>query len=1416
MNRAFQDSKKNSFVFVDGDTIANTKGERLRIGNLNAREVDKIVTNEEGTKEFKQGQVGGQEQSYAVAKTAIDGGFTEVEYTGKYDNFGRQIINLRNSNGDNLENVLISSGIIEVSPYTSEEAIVAKRERELYEAALGKQEDPANDLGDDINRVIAEQGLIFKDKALNEAYFDPEIHSGVHFRDPGRTLDNQAGGFGDQVAVSWDQGWDGVKEGLWGYTEALGQTTGIELLENLGTAGVRNARRRMADAPEVVLDYQEVDDVWTGFNWAMNNAAMSAPYLVATFGAAAAAVPAAAIAGPIVGGITAIAPIASIYAGHTWNEMEGEKGVPQFLAATTTGVAAAMVERLGMKALIKAPDILSSTGMNRLVDAYAKKNKISRTLAKDIVLKTAKQEQASMARSLLRMKPSDIAKFSGMGVLKQGAMGTLTEAGTEVIQEGLQAATVAAMSDKEYTQDELVNRFINAGLAGGVIGGSFSSAGNIYSQGKLRLQATDYGKANTDRYRVIERAAIADKRNNSIKQPSTVAKNIQDDDANGARNNFDYEDNKEHFNNLAQQHENEKRGLKNFVRNNDDLSDYIESITTGLGRLVKSAEASAIDFNKLVKSKVGLDIFARIGQVTTGVYHAGMNFKQYNDQLISDFKSYVNETAIANLFDFKTLNSKNAIEISKQIREFGRSGGYEAYELMSLQQEGAYDLANDYVNATDPVIKQELLDALAELGLLNDAEIRGYLRKANQYPNGIVPFEALNVDSVEQAGKLYAAAKQIKNSYDAAYTAVNEQYRAATGQSLTYNENYWWRHQGFDWKKVKKDPAGFKAWLKGVDSSLDVDAIYQNITQRGQSGTQGDFSLVGGTKFRPWSFSDSSVNIVESKGFNQWSNDNLFETLNKSQAEAAKYTSTTLYFGEGGSKLSKLFKDLEAEQQEVGDLTPEDIQQFAWYAKAIIDSAHGNFRRIQNPRWAAVNSYLTSWSIFAGLPLSTISSLPETAMIYFKVKDNEEWRQATARLVQEIGSAWDDTLKKEVEISRKQLEQSGMSEDVNTVVDRLATGERDVSFIKAHEAFFRSVGIKQFTQFQRRMNAAFAIDTVKAGFNRLEFAPTRKEKDENGRDIEVFDLENFNEVEMRTYLDLSDLGMDVQKIYNYFKDLDEIYRDGMFDMDKRSPDEMEAYIKEPTLKEMATRKLARQQGTKGDALLQRAEEIQSEIEEAMQTVVYRFVNERIQNPQSANRPLFFQDPHYQLFTQFNGFISTYTANVVPKLWRDMLAKGNPKLKYDTFALIVLMMGLGASSQYIKDLIKFGKPSPYLDEVGYVQRALYSSGVIGQYERIVDIVHPLYPQRGDGLEWLFNTVLGEAGPSARNIETLLTAAGQALSGETERAAANALKVAPYLGPITSARRAGSDIIHLENPLKGKELPKEEDIISFILS
>ena len=86
---------------------------------------------------------------------------------------------------------------------------------------------------------------------------------------------------------------------------------------------------------------------------------------------------------------------------------------------------------------------------------------------------------------------------------------------------------------------------------------------------------------------------------------------------------------------------------------------------------------------------------------------------------------------------------------------------------------------------------------------------------------------------------------------------------------------------------------------------------------------------------------------------------------------------------------------------------------------------------------------------------------------------------------------------------------------------------------------------------------------------------------------------------------------------------------------------------------------------------------------------FNFVNDAIALPQSANRPLIFQDPRFALFTQFQGFIATFTANHIPKMYAQAIKRGTPGMRYSVFATLSTMIVLGFVSQHLKDLLKYG-------------------------------------------------------------------------------------------------------------------------------
>ena len=170
-------------------------------------------------------------------------------------------------------------------------------------------------------------------------------------------------------------------------------------------------------------------------------------------------------------------------------------------------------------------------------------------------------------------------------------------------------------------------------------------------------------------------------------------------------------------------------------------------------------------------------------------------------------------------------------------------------------------------------------------------------------------------------------------------------------------------------------------------------------------------------------------------------------------------------------------------------------------------------------------------------------------------------------------------------------------------------------------------------------------------------------------------------------------------------------------------------------------------------------------------------------PDAANRPLFYQDPRFALFFQFQGFIATFTANHIPKLWGEYIKRGTPALKYNAFATMATMIMLSFASQWLKDLLKYGESTPYLDEAEYYQRGVRSSGLLGTSERIIDQFMPLYDYRsGSGpTAWVFDTTASEA-PAIGYGKRVLGAMRKFSEGDVGESVRLGTKLLPVVAPF----------------------------------
>jgi hypothetical protein len=95
-----------------------------------------------------------------------------------------------------------------------------------------------------------------------------------------------------------------------------------------------------------------------------------------------------------------------------------------------------------------------------------------------------------------------------------------------------------------------------------------------------------------------------------------------------------------------------------------------------------------------------------------------------------------------------------------------------------------------------------------------------------------------------------------------------------------------------------------------------------------------------------------------------------------------------------------------------------------------------------------------------------------------------------------------------------------------------------------------------------------------------------------------------------------------------------------------------------------------------------------------------------------------------LFTQFTGYTSAFTANILPRLLGDLRKAGSEDQK-NSAAVIAMMIGLSMIALYIKDMIKYGESPPkWIKENKEFLRVINQMGILGSGQRVFDQMFPL--------------------------------------------------------------------------------------------
>jgi len=506
-----------------------------------------------------------------------------------------------------------------------------------------------------------------------------------------------------------------------------------------------------------------------------------------------------------------------------------------------------------------------------------------------------------------------------------------------------------------------------------------------------------------------------------------------------------------------------------------------------------------------------------------------------------------------------------------------------------------------------------------------------------------------------------------------------------------------------------------------------------------------------------------SLDIADNKAFSEFFENNLFDNLENSMKSAARYMTMTRFVGPNSSLLTSMFDKIQREFTEgledgsADQLSAEtDVNDIARLTRDLINADSGNYKRIESDVLRGTQKALTLTGVLTMLGLAAPMSIVEFALTPVGV-DTQTLNKNVGSLGMILGR---EIFEYFAEVGRltgvapqrssfetKIKSRDKKDTDVRFVEYNDPAGlNRRVGYGDARTGQAQLTGVTEFNKFTKNLMDAFfkviglnavtnATRTIRASF--------------------------FNDFLIR--------NLDI---------LHQQKNEGTAD----------------TNETREARRFLEKMGIPPDIMLELSEqliaangnpspELQVKWERQFDNGLFNFINEAVPLPDAMGRPLFYSDPHYAMFTQFQGFISKFTAHHIPRLY-DLVKNATPGFKYSTFATLMSMLLLGYAAQHLKDLIKFGESSPYLEDNEKYLRALYSSGLLGTTERVLsnNMLFPLYEDRSRTMgEAIWNFGTGEA-PSSAIFENVYKLGHGLIEGDSRSIVKSSASLTPLMAPF----------------------------------
>tara|TARA_X000001382_G_scaffold46234_1_gene31247 strand:+ start:182 stop:4438 length:4257 start_codon:yes stop_codon:yes gene_type:complete len=1311
-----------NFTFIDSDTISQNDNPnwRGRIAGVEAPEVNKFFSNR-----IVDGTPGGRVANAALMNLARKKGFVNVIKTGKFDGNktslypkGREIIDLQDDLGRSFQTELARADVLDINSYSSPDAVRASQLADIYGTeGIGEEYDVARDA---ITKAIQDETnyeLQFKEQAVDEiqlayggGYYAP---GNVMYRDPSRTLSNKAT---SPFATAWDSGLWGAVEGLYGAVEMLGETTGWNWAEQIGEAGIARQRDYLAKQPEFINTYKDLDGFFgrNGFlQYVANMGAISLPYMAVTMAGMAAA--------PFTKGTSLIAPV-SLYAGNIWNEQPED--AKSATAAVAGGVLQTALDRLGVQLILKnltgTAGMLTAADKTKIINAIKKKKKVSGPVAEQMLLQSSRKAIAEFSTDAAMFAKQQItARNVARSMTKKVGLGAVGEGSTEAMQEvvGYTAAHVKN-GFRDWDANIFVDRLIDGTIAGASLGGAFSAPGSIYDYGMWydaahrKSMSTGQHTSKMGALAEQDRAARKDGRQHNVqeenelidaeaKESSIVLDQLKVKlfNARGARkqriqNEINaLERSALDINDRSNAHEQElkKRGAPQWFQ---DMWKGIPGLWRGITR-----HASPEDLQ--LRSKT-LSLWADGIDANLQRRTSGETYEDRKHHKISKINQFFGDpTSI--LAKFNMTDSRDSRQKFSKMFYLVFSHAFQNANKRGAKADGdgsVIDWKKDLRKNAVPVFKDR--KATKE----EIAELRNAIAILGQNPTALSAFSK-TLDRT--SNRLHEMQKKhnTKLGYLNHYLSRSKTFdKAAIAADKGKFESLLIQHYGFTPNKAKETTEAILN-QSGINSIWDV-------------GDVGSFSVTSKAKFTPKNHQERTLGLAENPAFSEFMEGDIFTNVSNNAKSAIRYTVLEEFVGADNKKINLRLAKIERELMDSGMTAKEAsdaTNKYAYDMKNYFDAESGNYKRNMSPAMVWAQKNLLFVTMITSLPFATVSNMVEIGTSLRGLRIDQIWGKegslnALARsFVEEIhntarrfyGTATGTVMphKRDTKGYKRAQELGYMSWEVGAA-HTTGVSETGVTRQRIIDIYFKTILLQQWTNAMRAGRAAIAGDYIVDKLATIVEHRKRVAKD-------PVTMPTNEEAEAREAL--RNLGID--------------------------PDWMaELHLKRRKLKDHRTGEVL------GPGQLTKEEE--AKYSDFMRNAEYAFVNEAVVMPKSGIRPLIFQDPRFALFTQFQGFISTFTAYHLPKMWGDLGRRGTPAMRYNLFAAAATMILLGFASQHLKDLLKYGKTTPYFEGSEYIRRGFGASGLMGTGERVVDFFFPMYQKRyPSNIAWAFGTVAGES-------------------------------------------------------------------------